>query len=777
MAAGHIAHFEILRELGKGAMGEVYLARDTKLQRLVALKTFPSSAALLHEARLASAVSHPNVAHVYQAEEEYIAMEYVEGETLDKLIARGPLTPERSLDIAIQIASALEEAHRKGVVHRDIKPSNVMLSERGLVKVLDFGLARATAGSAPMHDDAVAGTIAYMSPEQAMGETVDGRSDLFSFGVVLYEMLTGRRPFQGPTVSKTLAQILNVSPPPIERSTRLAGIIARCLEKSPEDRYQNATELLKDLENVRASVPPRQSPRQAVGIAAIVAVVFAVIAATIWQASGQGPLRSVAVLPFTSSGEEEAKAIGDGLAETLINRLSRSGDEVRVVSRPTSFAYDAASLTAPRIGRDLRADTLVTGRISRTGDRVELQVEMIDARRDEQIWGRHYTGSVYDLVRIQEDIAAAIGAELNVPMSRSQEHFVRAAMTRDPEAFRQYVIARHLTNQRLFATLRKSFEHYEAALERDPDFALAHAGVAESWIVLVSKRGVASREGYPKALAAARRAEKLDPYSAEVHTLLGDLHLFHLWDWEGAGRHFQRAIELNPHYVTARHWYGSYLSIMGRHDEAIEQMRIAQQLEPSTSRFIAAEGRVLFAARRYSEAEMMIKRAIELEPDNKNSWDQLVDLPGTGAHRRFGGRLSEIAARRGRDESRSRLCQRRVPRGPTGDPGPPQGTDGGRKIRQPRRLGHRPRPPRRHGRRLPLARGDVRRTQRHAAADFRVAELGSDSEGPSLRGTRQARRNPDQRRALTFFPLTLFFEAHAPSTPCAFARRSSRTAA
>lgn len=627
-------------------MGEVYLARDRRLDRLVALKTLHGSASALREARLASAVNHPNVAHIYQAEEldglQYIAMEYVEGETLADRIAARHLGRDEILSIATQVADALAEAHQGGVIHRDLKPSNVMISARGVVKVLDFGLAKSNDPARPIDslstaEGTLVGTVAYMSPEQALGEPVDHRTDIFTFGVLLYEMVTGRLPFTGPTVAKTLAQLLNSDPASLDMNDpelrQLGLVVDRCMAKAPDSRYQSAHELARELRTISSTRPHFRrwasavvARGRAIALAGMIAllVVAGALGYRQWQSSRGPELRSIIVLPFTTIDADD-KSLGDGLAETLINRLSRA-QSLRVVSRPTAFATARRTQAPQQIASQLDVDALVTGRVTQNGDLVNVQVELIDAASDRQLWGTRYEGTVHDLVRIQDDISASLHKLLRVPPSREEEHFARGAMTRDPEAYRSYMIARRLTNDRKSSSLRKALEFYAEALKRDPQFALAHAGVAEAYIVLVSNRGIDVRKGYAQALAAAERAEQLDPYSAEVQTLLSDIYAYYKWDWETAERHFRKAIELNPSYVTARHWYGSLLSNLGRHDEAMQQIRIAQQLDPGSPRFIAAEARFLFAARRLDEAERLIKRSLELNPKNGNSWDQLASI-------------------------------------------------------------------------------------------------------------------------------------------------------
>ena len=646
MTGEHIAHFEIIRLLGRGGMGEVYLARDRRLDRLVALKTFHHSSSALREARLASAVNHPNVAHIYQAEEvdglQYIAMEYVEGESLAELMAQRRLSAGEIVNIATQVAEALDEAHQQGVIHRDIKPSNVMISRRGVVKVLDFGLAKANETAPPVEslssgDGAIIGTIAYLSPEQALGEPIDRRSDIFSFGVLLYEMITGRLPFSGPTVASGLAQLLNDAPAslgPVAPDARaLQPIVERCLAKRPEDRFATAGDLADALRSTGAArrlrrplAPVLARHRRSLVVAAVVVMLVAAsaLAWRQWQDWRPPRYRSVVVLPFAASDTDD-KSLGDGLAETLINRLSRA-QSLRVVSRPTAFATARRTQAPRQIARELDVDAVVTGRVTQDGDRVTVQVELVDAKNDRQLWGERYDGTPWDLVRIQDDITASLRDLMRLPPSTTDEHFIRSAMTKDPEAYRNYMIARRLTNDRASSSLRKALGFYAEALKRDPEFALAHAGVAESYIVLVSNRGIDVRKGYAEALRAAERAEQLDPYSAEVQTLLGDIYAYYKWDWDAAERHFRKAIELNPSYVTTRHWYASFLSNLGRHDEAMQQIKIAQQLDPGSPRFIAAEARFLFAARRLDEAERLIKRSLDLNPKNGNSWDQLASI-------------------------------------------------------------------------------------------------------------------------------------------------------
>lgn len=657
MVGERISHYEITAFLGRGGMGEVYLAYDTRLRRQVALKVFrdganqQASERFMREAQLASAVNHPNVAHIYETGESdgvrYIAMEYVEGTTLAAHIGDRPLPTPQVVALAIQIAEALDEAHGRGVIHRDIKPANIMLSPRGSVKVLDFGLAtvddtsRSIASLSTMSGTMV-GTVTYMSPEQALGERIDGRSDIYTLGVVMYEMLTGRVPFTGSTVASVLTQLLHDSPQPVSSLNAsvpraLQDIVLRCLEKDPVHRYQNAAELLDDLRlvaqdpAVRLKKPIGRKRRRRSLLWAAAGIVLLITTGAIVAYTGlrarQAVVSSIAVLPFPSSGTagDEAESIGDGIAETLINRLSRF-DNLRVISRPTAFAYEIDGKTPQQIGKELRAEALVTGRVDSTGERVEVQVELIDAGEDRQIWGERYSGTPYDLIRIQDDIAAALAKELRIPSSEGERHFVRTAMTTDPEAFRSYMLARHLTSKRTTASLRQSITYYEAALKRDPKFALAHAGLAESYLILVGKHALDTREGYEKARVSVARALQLDPYSAEAHTLMADIRAYAHWDWKGAEHHFERAIALNPHYITARHWYALYLNAIGQTTRGLEQMRIAQQLDPGTPRYISAYGSALFAARRYEEAERELLRALEADPGNSTAWDGLASV-------------------------------------------------------------------------------------------------------------------------------------------------------
>jgi len=652
-----IAHYEIIRSLGRGGMAEVYLARDTRLHRNVALKIVDGGAvasqrtSVLREARLASAVSHPNIAHIYEAGEQdgqgYIAMEYVDGKTLTTLVHEKRLAYPDTIEIAFQVAQALSAAHHASVIHRDLKPSNIVVSNRGVVKVLDFGLAKATLPDHSIESlsagGGLIGTVTHMSPEQAMGEDLDARSDIFSFGVVLYEMVTGHPPFSGATAAQVLMKILNDTPAPIREAARdappaLQQVINRCLEKRPENRYASAEELVADLKTISIDVSARLASgryllrRHRRGLLWFVAVLaFAATGIAVgmrWARGLRGPsastIATLAIMPFSSTPSgDRTDFIGDGLTETLINRLSRV-PHLRVVSRPTVFAYKGKSFTPQQVGRDLNVRGLLTGRVIVEGNAVEVQAELIDAANDQEMWGNRYRGSVGGLVQIQNQIAADVTRELDVPLNGSPQATV-TPMTHDPEAYQLYLRGRYLLNQGGYTPVTKSIGYFRESLKRDPRFALAHAALAAAWIRVVVTRGISAGAGYDNALPEAREAARLDPNSAEVEAILGDIAAYHQWDFAAADRHFRRAVELDPNSVNAHSIYALYLVNRGRTDDGLREARIAQSLDPSPA-YIITGVRALYYGRRYQEAESEARKAVYLDPKGWSSWDFLAEV-------------------------------------------------------------------------------------------------------------------------------------------------------
>jgi serine/threonine protein kinase/tetratricopeptide (TPR) repeat protein len=642
-----LSHYKIVRKLGTGAMGEVYLARDTQLDRLVALKILPPEVSgdeqrlgrFIREAKAASALSHANVAHIYEIGESegvnFIAMEYVEGGTLAVRLEGRSLPVPRILDVGIQVADALDEAHSKGIVHRDIKPANLMVTERGQVKVLDFGLAKLTRPSrdseaetlARTEEGVVVGTIQYMSPEQALGREVDARSDIFSLGVVLYELATGRPPFLAPSPTETIDRIAHSQPEAVGRLSyeapeELERIIRKCLEKAPESRYQSARELLVDLKNLKRDsdsgtvLTPRATGRRISWIYAalvIVLIVFAVVGFYIFTGDARS-IESLAVLPFENVGADpDTDYLSDGITETIISNLSQLPD-VRVISRNSAFHYKGQAIDARDVGRELDVDAIVLGRIVERGDGLTISTELVDARDNSQIWGARYTRELSDIFAVQDEIAGAISQTLRLRLSGEDVARMTKRHTEDAEAYQAYLKGRFYWYKRTDEGYSKATQHFEEAIEKDPTYALAYSGLADAYSML-GLYFLPPGEAFPKARAAATKALEIDDTLAEAHVSLAYTSTYYYWDFTEAEKEFQRAIDLNPVCALAHHWYADYLSVLGRHDEAIAESRRALKLDPLSLVINDVTGIRLFMAGFDNEAMEQLQRTLEMDPE------------------------------------------------------------------------------------------------------------------------------------------------------------------
>jgi eukaryotic-like serine/threonine-protein kinase len=649
LAAGtNVAHYRIVSRLGAGGMGDVYLAQDTKLGRAVALKILPAEVAddqgrmhrFVQEAKAASALSHPNVAHIYEIGEadgvHFIAMEYVEGRPLRDKIGGQSLEAGEILDLGTQIADALDEAYSKGVTHRDIKPANIMITPRGQVKVLDFGLAKVTRTHAPnatgetetqaaTDPGVVLGTVHYMSPEQALGRDVDHRSDIFSLGVVLYEMATGRLPFSGSTPAETLSRILQAQPEAMARlnysvSPELERIVRKCLEKERERRYQSARELVVDLRNLKrdsdsgsAAISVGQS-RSLLWVAlSILATALAVVAAYVWLGRGE-PIESLAVLPFVNvGGDPGTEYLTDGITENLINSFSQL-PRLRVVPRSLAFSYKAREVDPRKVGRDLNVRAVLMGRVVQRGDGLNVQAELVDVTEISQLWGRQYSRKFSDILTIQEEIAREVSTKLRLRPTVEQNKRLAKRSTENTEAYQAYLKGRYYWNRRTEQTLKRAVEYFQQAIDKDPDYALAYAGLADCYAVYTSYQVEAPRESGTKARTAAIQAVKIDETLAEPHASLGMTLMQYDWDWAGAEREFLRSIELDPKYPTAHNWYGIYLGSTGRAEQAVASQRRAQQLDPLSLIINTGAGWELYFARRHQEAIEQIRKTLDMDP-------------------------------------------------------------------------------------------------------------------------------------------------------------------
>ncbi|MGA3212725.1 MAG: protein kinase [Terriglobales bacterium] len=633
-----ISHYKVLGTLGSGGMGVVYRAEDTRLGRQVALKCLPPGVAsdpqmverLLREARSASALNHPNICTVHEVDEanghHFIAMELLEGQTLRERIASGPIATDELVRLAIEISDALEAAHRKGIVHRDIKPGNVFLTQRGEAKVLDFGLAKLersklaaggpslTAATAFMDDAQLTspgqavGTIAYMSPEQARGEEVDARSDLFSFGVVLYEMATGVPAFPGATSAIIFDAILNRQPVPPSRlnasvPSALEHIISKLLEKDCPLRYQNASGLLADLRRVQRD---GSSVKAVSGLSSRV------------RKAGK-TIDSLAVLPLTNAtGDSELDYLGDAIAEGVIDALAHL-PKLRVVPRSKAFRFRDQADDPQTAGRELEVRAVLSGRVTRRNDRLSIRAELIDVAKDAQLWGAQFNCGANDALDVQEEIARHVTEKLAGPTSGGSKAAKiaprPAASPVNKEAHQLFLRGTHHANKWTPEGLQRGIEFCRQAIDVDPMYAPAYAAMAISHALLAVVGRVDSAQTFRQAKACARRAIELDETLSEAHAALCITHAFgdfNLAESLGEGK---RALELNPSSTISRYAYGQVLADCARLDEAIELVREGCEIDPLMAPVNYCYGLLLYYRRRWSEAEAQLRRTLDINPD------------------------------------------------------------------------------------------------------------------------------------------------------------------
>jgi serine/threonine protein kinase/Tfp pilus assembly protein PilF len=625
--------YKISGEIGRGGMGVVFKAEDTKLKRSVALKLLPfelsqlpeAKERFIREAQAAAALDHPNICTVYEVEEQagqmYIAMAYIDGKSLKERIAQGPIKIEEALDIAVQVAEGLKEAHSKGIIHRDIKPANIMITDKGQAKIMDFGLARLESAGDLTRTDVVMGTVAYMSPEQALGKKVDHRTDLWSFGCLLYAMLAGYGPFQGEHEQAILQAIIHGDAPPITslRPDIPAGVVKileRCLKKNPLDRYPDAAGLITDLKSVNLTE-----------LASISSVAVSKVAP------------SIAVLPFADmSPEKDQGYFAEGIAEELINALAHI-QGLRVVARTSAFALRNMNIDIREVGRLLSVKAVLEGSVRKAGDRLRVTAQLINVEDGFHLWSERYDREMADIFAIQDEITAAIVDSLKVTLRVGEKTALRKKSTTDPEAYSLYL-------KGLFFYARPSPESYDkalgffrAAIDKDPNFAAAYASMASVFAGLGIMNLAPPAEMWPKAKAALRQALSLDEDLAEAHRGAASLAFWFEWDWEAAGRSFDRVLALNPGEAMSHGERAWFFVNRRKSDEAIREIKKALELDPLMPLFYAWSVGVHWSVGRPEEALLEFAKALEIDPNNglahfhggvayalAGRWDEAIDV-------------------------------------------------------------------------------------------------------------------------------------------------------
>ena len=609
-----ISHYRIIEKLGEGGMGVVYKAEDLSLDRPVALKflspramgTEEDQERFVHEAKAAASLNHPNICTIYEIAnadgKTFIAMEYVEGENLHVRMKSAPLPLDEALAIAADIGRGLGAAHERGIVHRDIKPANIVVTPTRAVKIMDFGLARVAGGEQLTRPGTTLGTVSYMSPEQARGDDVDGRTDIWSLGVVLYEMLTGNRPFVGDRDMAVIYSILNEEPrPPIDlcpdMPETLETILKKALAKDRDTRYASALGFAGDVFAVRGALETG-SPT-------------VVLPSTAARPRTQP---SVAVLPFANLSADPAQEyFCDGMAEEIINSLAQL-DKLRVVARTSSFAFKGKNEDIREMGRQLGVETLLEGSVRRAGNRLRVTTQLINVADGYHLWSERFDREMEDVFAIQDEISLAVTDALKLRLLGEEKKKVVKRHTENFKAYRAYLKGRYHWFIRSSSDIEKAIEYLKEAVAIDPEYALAYAGLADCYGVLPIYRPVAPEEIYPEAKAAAMKALELDDSLAEAHAALACIMSNYEWDWAGAEQEIRQAIELNPGYATAYQWAAEGLIALGRFDEAVEVMNKARELDPLSIFMNARVGMAFYYARRYDEARAILETTLEVDP-------------------------------------------------------------------------------------------------------------------------------------------------------------------
>jgi len=645
------SRYEIIEELGEGGMGKVFRVEDKKIHEEIALKVLSPEivadkitiARFRNELKLARKIAHKNVCRMYDFNEEktthYISMEYVPGEDLKSMIR---MTKQLSVGTAIstvkQICEGLAEAHRLGVVHRDLKPSNIMIDKDGDVRIMDFGIARSLEAKGVTGLGVMIGTPEYMSPEQAEGREADQRSDIYSLGAIFYEMVTGSIPFKGETPLSIALKHKTENPrDPKELNAQvpsnISQVILKCMEKDREKRYQTAEQLLSELNTIEKHIsaiegvlPKRKLEAEKAGRmkwkrvllygGGSVILILLIIAGISFLSDKLGPIDSIAVLPFENvDADSETEYLGDGITESIIKRLTQLPSLKKVIARSSVFRYKEREIDPQVVGKELGVDAVLVSRMSRRGDELSISVELVKVEDNTRIWGeQYYTREISEIFTIQEEISNSISDNLRLRPTGEELERMTKRYTENTEAFVAYSKGRYFWNKRTEEDLKRAIGYFEQALQLDPNYALAYTGLAQSYLLLPEYGVYRPKETYPKVKEAALKALEIDGMLAEAHVTLAQIERRFDYDWAAAERTYRRAIELDPNYATAHHWYGYDLMCVERYDEAIDEIKRAHELDPLSLVINRNLGQVLYRAGRYDEALEALNKTLEMDP-------------------------------------------------------------------------------------------------------------------------------------------------------------------
>ena len=660
-----ISHYKILEKLGEGGMGEVYLAEDLKLERKVAIKFLPQYMTsnkdnverFEREAKAAAALNHPNIVTIYEIadvdNQTFIVMEFIDGQSLRTKIENSFLGLGEILDIINQICDGLSEAHKADIVHRDIKPENILIDKNGRAKILDFGLAKLKGVSKLTKETSTLGTIHYMSPEQVQGKEVDHRSDIWSLGVVLYEMLTAKVPFTGDYEQAVIYSILNDHPKiPVEVIPDLKHIITTCLEKDPAKRYSQVESILKSLRNTEKQKPAKLDKNSITKTVLLLTLVFIIIASVVYSLIIQSNKKeaeitrvswknSIAVLPFIDmSPQKDQDCFCEGIAEEILNKLSHI-DGLKVIARTSSFQFKGKQTDIAEIGKKLAVSTILEGSVRKAGKTLRITAQLINVKDQSHIWSNTFDRQLNDILSIQDEIAFSIVDHLRGELLTEEENTIGKRYTQNLEAYQDFLKGRFQLNKLTIEDMKKSVAYFNSAIEKDPDFALAYCGLAHAYDNLSYSGEMSVNNRWRRIEAEANKAINIDDKLSEAYMILGDAQFLYHWNWDEAGRLFEKSIELNTGNAIARNWYAQYLSAMGRHKQAIEEIKIAHELDPLSLAINLKLNLIYLNARLTDLADQVLLENNNLFPNNP--WILLMNGYHAMVKKKFQEAVSQIS--------------------------------------------------------------------------------------------------------------------------------------